>query len=105
MPKDISSFAGTRASNEDAAYHDTGKTFTVSTEDLKQTYRGVHHSEPPEGITYTTSNYVLPQIMMSKVYGFSGQFVAGWMIQWTKENEEGYIGTQTAKYWHVKRVL
>lgn len=104
LPKTVGKGGTICESNEDALYHDTGKVFSVSEEEASLAYREIYGTNLA-GADTITNMYVIPRVMLSKVYGFSGNFVHGWSLNWTTPNEEGYIGAKNAKYWHIKKVV
>lgn len=48
----------------------------------------------------------ITRVMLNKIYGFHGNFLNGWSIEWLagQNNKEGYVGSWYNRYWHIKRV-
>lgn len=99
LPKTIGKGGTIHESNEDAAYHDSGKEFTISEEEGRAALSALGYSEQQIQGEDLFSATTIPHVMMGKLFGFPA-----WPMYWT-DKYEGYIGSPSYKVWHLKRVV
>lgn len=90
--------------NKNAAYHDTGKQLSINESEAKAAYYRAYGHDGDFDLH--TNQYIVPNVLLYKLFKFSGNFVNGFLIYWTKSGEEGYIAgpDSNTRHWHLKRI-